>query len=132
MPQEEYFMQALYTVDIGSNDLAAAYFSNKSADEFLPNTMAEFSRVIQVRTSQYLNTCDTIFMEQRKPIARILHRLYMKTEEGTSGSTTQAPSAAFPTLSFVLSPQPMKQIRLGARFHSTSWCSNSTGCSMKQ
>lgn len=50
MPKEEYFSRALFTVDIGQNDLTAAYFSNKSAEEeFIPNSMVEFSRVIKVK-----------------------------------------------------------------------------------
>ncbi|ONK71937.1 uncharacterized protein A4U43_C04F13940 [Asparagus officinalis] len=47
MPKEAYFPQALYTVDIGQNDLTAAILGNKSADKFIRNAMAEFSRVIK-------------------------------------------------------------------------------------
>ncbi|ONK57794.1 uncharacterized protein A4U43_C09F4160 [Asparagus officinalis] len=48
MPKEEYFSKALYTVDIGQNDLTAGYFSNKSEEDFIPNAMMEFSRVIKI------------------------------------------------------------------------------------
>lgn len=54
MPKEEYFSRALYTVDIGQNDLTAGAFSNKSPDEFLPNTLAEFSRVIKARIYTFI------------------------------------------------------------------------------
>ncbi|KAK8529371.1 hypothetical protein V6N13_102294 [Hibiscus sabdariffa] len=40
MPKEEHFSNALYTFDIGQNDLTAGYFSNMSTDEvkaFVPD-----------------------------------------------------------------------------------------------
>ncbi|KAJ8762884.1 hypothetical protein K2173_023013 [Erythroxylum novogranatense] len=33
MPKEEYFSQALYTFDIGQNDLGAGFFANQSVDQ---------------------------------------------------------------------------------------------------
>nr|XP_010912877.1 GDSL esterase/lipase At3g26430 [Elaeis guineensis] len=47
MPKEEYFSQALYTFDIGQNDLTALYFLNKSAEECIPNALKEFSKVVE-------------------------------------------------------------------------------------
>ena len=48
MPKEKYFSQALYTFDIGQNDLSAKCFLNNSADEYIPNAMELFSKVIKV------------------------------------------------------------------------------------
>lgn len=48
VPQEGYIAKALYTIDIGQNDLTALYFSNMSAEEYLPNALKEFSTVIKV------------------------------------------------------------------------------------
>ncbi|XP_020107438.1 GDSL esterase/lipase At3g26430-like isoform X1 [Ananas comosus] len=47
VPQEGYIAKALYTIDIGQNDLTALYFSNMSAEEYLPNALKEFSTVIK-------------------------------------------------------------------------------------
>lgn len=48
MLKEEYFSQALYTFDIGQNDLTAFYFLNQSAGEYIPNALKEFSKVVKV------------------------------------------------------------------------------------
>ncbi|XP_073013477.1 GDSL esterase/lipase At3g26430-like [Typha latifolia] len=47
MPKEYYFSKALYTIDIGQNDLTALYFLNKSVEEYLPSALKEFSEVIK-------------------------------------------------------------------------------------
>ncbi|WOL14387.1 GDSL esterase/lipase [Canna indica] len=50
LPKEEYFSQALYTFDIGQNDLTAAYFSNMTTKEVkavIPNILDKFTIVIQ-------------------------------------------------------------------------------------
>ena len=64
MPKEEYFSRALYTVDIGQNDLTAGFFSNKSAEEFIPDALTEFTRVIKVRKN--LGTLQPKFSLQHK------------------------------------------------------------------
>ncbi|XP_020593938.1 GDSL esterase/lipase At3g26430-like [Phalaenopsis equestris] len=43
MPRKEYFNQALYTIDIGQNDLTAGLLAGKTSDEFIPQTIEVFS-----------------------------------------------------------------------------------------
>ncbi|KAE8665016.1 Alpha-L-fucosidase 3 [Hibiscus syriacus] len=50
MPKEGHFSNALYTFDIGQNDLTAGYFSNMSTDEvraFVPDVLSQFQNIIQ-------------------------------------------------------------------------------------
>ncbi|WOL14364.1 esterase-like [Canna indica] len=50
LPKEEYFSQALYTFDIGQNDLTAAYFSNMTTEEVkavIPDILDKFTIDIQ-------------------------------------------------------------------------------------
>ncbi|XP_038975649.1 GDSL esterase/lipase ACHE-like [Phoenix dactylifera] len=47
IPKEEYFSRALYTFDIGQNDLTAFYFLNESTEEYIPNALKEFFRVVK-------------------------------------------------------------------------------------
>ncbi|XP_057530283.1 GDSL esterase/lipase At3g26430-like [Amaranthus tricolor] len=49
LPKGEYFSKALYTFDIGQNDLTSGYFLNKSGDEvkaYIPDVLDQFSTVI--------------------------------------------------------------------------------------
>lgn len=51
LPKAEYFSQALYTFDIGQNDLASGYFHNMSTDQvkaYVPDVLAQFKNVIKV------------------------------------------------------------------------------------
>ncbi|XVF02569.1 hypothetical protein REPUB_Repub04eG0185900 [Reevesia pubescens] len=55
LPKEEDFSSALYTFDIGQNDLTSGYFSNKSADEvkaYVPDVLNQFQTIIQYIASQ--------------------------------------------------------------------------------
>ncbi|OMO81625.1 Lipase, GDSL [Corchorus olitorius] len=50
MPKQEYFSNALYTFDIGQNDLTAGYFLNMSTDEvkaYVPDVLSQFKTVVQ-------------------------------------------------------------------------------------
>ncbi|XP_038985399.1 GDSL esterase/lipase At3g26430-like isoform X2 [Phoenix dactylifera] len=47
MPRKEYFSRALYTFDIGQNDITAFSFLNISANDYIPNALNEFSSVIK-------------------------------------------------------------------------------------
>lgn len=50
LPKEEYFSRALYTVDIGQNDLTSAYFSNMTTQEVkasIPDILDKFTVIIQ-------------------------------------------------------------------------------------
>ena len=54
MPKEEDFSSALYTFDIGQNDLTAGYYLNMSTDEvkaYVPDVINQFQTIIQVRKS---------------------------------------------------------------------------------
>ena len=51
MPKKEYFQKALYTFDIGQNDLGAALFSNMSIEEVkatVPDIVNRFSIYVKV------------------------------------------------------------------------------------
>ena len=51
LPKGEYFSKALYTFDIGQNDLVAGYFLNMSTDQvraFVPDVMSQFSTIVKV------------------------------------------------------------------------------------
>lgn len=50
LPKEEDFSNALYTFDIGQNDLTAGYFSNMSTEEvkaYVPDVLNQFQTIIQ-------------------------------------------------------------------------------------
>ncbi|KAJ6809388.1 GDSL esterase/lipase-like [Iris pallida] len=50
MPREDYFTRALYTFDIGQNDLTSGYFSNMSTEEVkatIPDILSKFKSAIQ-------------------------------------------------------------------------------------
>ncbi|XP_012479303.1 GDSL esterase/lipase At3g26430 [Gossypium raimondii] len=50
MPKKEHFSNALYTFDIGQNDLTAGYFSNMSTDDvkaYVPDVLNQFQTIIQ-------------------------------------------------------------------------------------
>ena len=51
LPRAEYFSRALYTFDIGQNDLAAGYFHNMSTDQvraYVPDVLAQFKSIVKV------------------------------------------------------------------------------------
>lgn len=53
LPKKEYFSQALYTVDIGQNDITAGYklnFTTQQIKAYIPDVLAQFSNVIKVRS----------------------------------------------------------------------------------
>ncbi|XP_075638250.1 GDSL esterase/lipase At3g26430-like [Castanea sativa] len=50
LPKPELFSRALYTFDIGQNDLTAGYFLNMSTDQvrvYVPDVLAQFKDIIQ-------------------------------------------------------------------------------------
>ncbi|KAK4842343.1 hypothetical protein QYF36_019883 [Acer negundo] len=50
MPKPEYFTRALYTIDIGQNDLTAGYFTNKTTDEvkaYVPDVINRLLNVVR-------------------------------------------------------------------------------------
>jgi len=51
MPKEKYFDEALYTFDIGQNDLTAGFFSNmtlQQVKESIPDIISDFTSNIKV------------------------------------------------------------------------------------
>lgn len=50
LPKGEYFSKALYTFDIGQNDLTAGYFLNMSTDQvraYVPDVLDQFSTIVK-------------------------------------------------------------------------------------
>ncbi|KAM0913007.1 hypothetical protein ACQ4PT_012441 [Festuca glaucescens] len=50
LPKAEYFSQALYTFDIGQNDITAGYFANRSTEQVvasIPELMERLTSIIQ-------------------------------------------------------------------------------------
>ena len=59
LPKAEVFSRALYTFDIGQNDLAAGYFLNMSTDQiraYVPDVLAQFNNTIKVIHSNAWDT----------------------------------------------------------------------------
>ncbi|KAG8052281.1 hypothetical protein GUJ93_ZPchr0001g30361 [Zizania palustris] len=60
LPKAEYFSRALYTFDIGQNDLTVGYFANMSTEQveaYIPRLMERFIAAVQVQlksTQQHL------------------------------------------------------------------------------
>ncbi|XP_021901141.1 alpha-L-fucosidase 3-like [Carica papaya] len=55
LPKDEYFSRALYTFDIGQNDLTAGYFSNMTTDqvrEFIPEVIDQFKKIVKYINDQ--------------------------------------------------------------------------------
>lgn len=51
LPKQEHFSRALYTFDIGQNDLTAGYFLNMSTDQviaYVPDVLAQFTDIVKV------------------------------------------------------------------------------------
>lgn len=58
LPRAEYFSQALYTFDIGQNDITSSYFVNNTTEQvesIIPDLMERLTSIIQVHCSS-LNT----------------------------------------------------------------------------
>lgn len=54
MPKEEFFSRALYTFDIGQNDLTSGYFLNMTTPQvkaYIPDVLHQLSILIKVSTS---------------------------------------------------------------------------------
>lgn len=54
LPKEEYFSEALYTFDIGQNDLTAGYKLNMTTEQvkgYIPDVLNQFSSAIRVTDS---------------------------------------------------------------------------------
>lgn len=52
LPKEDYFSQALYTIDIGQNDLTAGYKLNMSFEQvksYIPDVLGQLTNTIRVR-----------------------------------------------------------------------------------
>jgi len=51
LPKEEYFSRALYTFDIGQNDLTSGYFHNMSIIQvkaYVPDVLDQFKNTVKV------------------------------------------------------------------------------------
>lgn len=57
LPKEDYFSQALYTFDIGQNDLTAGYKLNMTIQQvkaYVPDVLGQFSNGIKVQLFPFL------------------------------------------------------------------------------
>lgn len=139
MPRKEYFSQALYTFDIGQNDITAFAFANISASDYIPNALNEFSSVIKV----WMDYKHKIF--SRFPLLSMAFyylwydcefvlecRESMRREGGHFGSTTRVLWAAFLMLCCEPPPQSNSWTLLAVLFFTMDWPGNLTGCSTKQ
>lgn len=56
LPEENHFYRALYTFDIGQNDLTAGYKLNLTIEQvkaYVPDLLEQFSNVIKVRRQNW-------------------------------------------------------------------------------
>ena len=63
IPKEDYFSKALYTFDIGQNDLIGGYFGNKTIKQVnatVPDIVNNFIESIKVVEHPYLINSSTI------------------------------------------------------------------------
>lgn len=55
LPEADSFSQALYTFDIGQNDLTAGYFANKTVEQIgtvdVPEIISQFKNAVTVSLS---------------------------------------------------------------------------------
>jgi hypothetical protein len=66
MPKEEYFQKALYTFDIGQNDLGAGFFGNMSVEEVnasVPNIVNTFLTNVKATSFYSLFLPDICYSE---------------------------------------------------------------------
>jgi len=62
IPKEDYFSKALYTFDIGQNDLTAGFFGNKTIQQVnatVPDIVKNFIENIKVAQHTFLLTLST-------------------------------------------------------------------------
>lgn len=101
LPKEDVFSQALYTFDIGQNDLTAGYFANMSTDEvraYIPDVLDQFKNIIKVRRPPFAQIVPILFVFRKQTLMDGGGcSTFMAKVGGTSGSTTPARSVAFPT-----------------------------------
>lgn len=54
LPEADYFSEALYTFDIGQNDLTAGYKLNMTTEQvkaYVPDVLSQLSNIIKVNTN---------------------------------------------------------------------------------
>lgn len=80
MPPKEYFTRALYTFDIGQNDLGAGFFGNKSIAEVnasVPTILSRFSTDVKVNVglnfSLQLSLLLVLLIWKRKKLKLLKH-----------------------------------------------------------
>jgi hypothetical protein len=70
MPKADYFSKALYTIDIGQNDLTAGYKLNLTTEQVkanVPDMLGQFSNAVKVKqgfssTYTYININQFMFI----------------------------------------------------------------------
>lgn len=59
LPKARVFSRALYTFDIGQNDLTAGYFLNMTTDEvraYIPDVLGQFKTYVKVTYIDFFNS----------------------------------------------------------------------------
>lgn len=65
LPKEESFSRALYTFDIGQNDLTSGYFANMSLHQvklYIPDVLQQFSEIVKVSSVTYHFKCQALII----------------------------------------------------------------------
>lgn len=97
LPKKGDFSRALYTFDIGQNDLTAGYKLNMSTEEvkaYVPEVLAQFTNVIKVRKhlrvhiffAEFHFLCVTNNLKTYYLICKRKHSIYTLKVENHSGS----------------------------------------------
>lgn len=89
LPKQDHFTQALYTFDIGQNDITSGYKLNMTTDQvkaYIPDVLRQFSNAIKVR---FYSELKNQFISKFLIYILILARMYMVKEEDHFGYTTQ-------------------------------------------
>lgn len=96
LPEADSFSQALYTFDIGQNDLTAAYFANKTVEQIgttdVPEIISQFKNAVTVGLSVLYSVTINAFCLKViiiKVFVIFVDSIFTHKEGDTSGFTTQ-------------------------------------------
>ena len=112
LPKEDYFSQALYTFDIGQNDITAGYkkkhLTSEQIKAYVPDVMGQFSDIIKVLQIHNNHFKKKFFLFKCENGLQVTCRKYMvKLEEyilGTQRRPIGLPSIFFGPISYYRGP----------------------------